>query len=107
LSEINCTAKLFCLLLPKCISDSYFVDKISQFRLGGNSQKSQQKPCVYTAYYNPEIGASISCAGSINYATQLYDGTLISNSLLGVGVGGKIFQPYPLFLFLSTHEEQK
>jgi hypothetical protein len=29
---------LFCLLLPKFISDSYFVDKISQFRLGGNSQ---------------------------------------------------------------------
>ena len=47
-SEINSTAKLFCLLLPKFISDSYFVDKnvdkISQFRLGGNSQKSQQKP---------------------------------------------------------------
>ena len=42
------SAKLFCLLLPKFISDSYFVDKnvdkISQFRLGGNSQKSQQKP---------------------------------------------------------------
>jgi hypothetical protein len=46
-------------------SDSYFVDKISQFRIGGNSQKSQQKPCVYTAYYNPEIGASISCAESV------------------------------------------
>jgi hypothetical protein len=43
-SEINSTAKLLCLLLPMFISDLYFVDKISQFRLGGNSQKSQQKP---------------------------------------------------------------
>jgi hypothetical protein len=47
LSEINSTAKLFYLLLPQFISDSYFVDKnvdkISQFRLGGNSQKEPAK----------------------------------------------------------------
>ena len=51
-------AKLFCLLLPKFISDSYFVDKnvdkISQFRLGDNSQKSQQNPSL-----NPQKSGSV------------------------------------------------